>query len=50
MNDVMINKIQSIHRCIRRAKEEYQLAGDHFSQDFSRQDAAILTRMDFSTP
>jgi uncharacterized protein YutE (UPF0331/DUF86 family) len=42
MNDVMINKIQSIHRCIKRAKEEYQLAGDNFSHDFSRQDAAIL--------
>jgi len=42
MNDIMINKIQSIHRCIKRAKEEYQLAGDHFPQDFSRQDAAIL--------
>jgi len=42
MNDVMINKIQSIHRCIKRAKEEYKLAGDHFPRDFSRQDAAIL--------
>ncbi|MDQ6970170.1 MAG: DUF86 domain-containing protein [Mariprofundus sp.] len=42
MNDVMINKIQSIQRCIKRAKEEFQLAGDNFSQDFSRQDAAIL--------
>jgi len=42
MNDVMINKIQSIHRCIKRAKEEYQLAGNNFAQNFSRQDAAIL--------
>lgn len=42
MNDVMINKIQSIQRCIKRAKEEFQLAGDNFPQDFSRQDAAIL--------
>jgi len=41
-NDVMINKIQSIHRCIKRVKEERQLAGDNFAQDFSRQDAAIL--------
>jgi len=45
MNDVMINKIQSIHRCIQRAKEEYQQAGKHFAQDFSRQDAATLNIM-----
>ncbi len=42
MNDVMINKVQSIHRCIERVKEEFQLAGDSFAQNFSRQDAAIL--------
>ena len=42
MNDVLINKIQSIHRCIERVKEEFQLSGDNFSKDFSRQDAAIL--------
>jgi len=42
MNDVMIHKIQSIHRCIERVKEEFQLAGGSFAQDFSRQDAAIL--------
>ncbi len=41
-DDVMINKIQSIQRCIFRAKEEYQLAGNAFENDFSRQDAAIL--------
>lgn len=42
MNDVMINKIQSIQRCIKRAKEEYRLAGSDFRVDYSRQDAAIL--------
>jgi uncharacterized protein YutE (UPF0331/DUF86 family) len=41
-DDVMINKIQSIQRCIFRAKEEYQIAGKAFQEDFSRQDAAIL--------
>lgn len=41
-DDVIINKIQSIQRCIFRAKEEYQLAGKTFQEDFSRQDAAIL--------
>lgn len=42
MNDILINKIQSIQRCIRRAREEYRLAGESFKQDYSHQDAAIL--------
>jgi RecB family exonuclease len=42
MNDIIINKVQSIQRCIERAREEYSLAGDNFSNDYSRQDAAIL--------
>ncbi|MEY3220948.1 MAG: hypothetical protein RIT27_2305 [Pseudomonadota bacterium] len=41
-DDVIINKIQSIQRCILRATEEHQLAGISFIQDFSRQDAAVL--------
>ncbi len=42
MNDVIINKIQSIQRCVRRAREEYaaDLAG--FADNYTRQDAAIL--------
>lgn len=39
--DVVINKIQSIQRCIKRAREEYAKADD-FAHDFSCQDAAIL--------
>lgn len=42
MNDVMINKIQSIQRCIQRAREEYQFNKDGFLTDYSRQDAAVL--------
>jgi len=42
MNDIIINKIQSIQRCVQRACEEYTLAGDNFNTDFTRQDAAIL--------
>jgi uncharacterized protein YutE (UPF0331/DUF86 family) len=42
MNDVLINKIQSIHRCVARAREEYQLANGNFKQNYSHQDAAIL--------
>ncbi len=42
MNDIIINKIQSIQRCIQRAREEYQFNKDGFLTDYSRQDAAIL--------
>ena len=41
-DDVIINKVQSIQRCIFRAKEEYKLAGSAFGSHFSHQDAAIL--------
>jgi uncharacterized protein YutE (UPF0331/DUF86 family) len=42
MNDIVVNKVQSIQRCIERAREEYQLAGEAFATNYSRQDAAIL--------
>jgi uncharacterized protein YutE (UPF0331/DUF86 family) len=42
MNDVVINKVQSIQRCILRAREEYAEAGAEFLLDYTRQDAAIL--------
>lgn len=42
MNDIIINKIQSIQRCIQRAREEYQFNKDEFLTNYSRQDAAIL--------
>lgn len=42
MNDVVINKIQSIQRCIQRAREEYKTAGASFKEDYTRQDAAVL--------
>ena len=38
----MINKVQSIQRCIRRAREEYQKGPESFAGDDTRQDAAIL--------
>ena len=41
MNDVVISKIQSIQRCIKRAREEYH-ASDDFKTDYTRQDAAVL--------
>lgn len=42
MNDAVINKVQSIQRCVQRAREEYQAAGEGFLSDYTRQDAAVL--------
>ncbi len=42
MNDVVINKIQPIQRCIARARDEFEKSGDEFDTDYTRQDAAIL--------
>lgn len=42
MNDVVVNKAQSIQRCIARAREELRNAGEGFATDYTRQDAAIL--------
>jgi uncharacterized protein YutE (UPF0331/DUF86 family) len=42
MNDIIINKVQSIQRCVQRAREEQRAAGEGFLRDFTRQDAAIL--------
>jgi uncharacterized protein YutE (UPF0331/DUF86 family) len=42
MNDVVINKIQSIQRCVRRAREEYRADPGGFASNYTRQDAALL--------
>ena len=42
MKDIIVNKVQSIQRCIRRARDELELAGTGFREDYTRQDAAIL--------
>lgn len=42
MNDIIINKVQSIQRCIKRAREELTAAGNEFRNNHSRQDAAVL--------
>lgn len=42
MNDTALNKIQSIQRCVRRAREEYTADPDSFDTNFTRQDAAVL--------
>ena len=40
--DVVINKVQSIQRCIRRARQEHQRSGEGFATDYTRQDAAVI--------
>ena len=42
VDDVLINKAATIERCVARAREEYAYDPNTFSQDFTRQDAAIL--------
>jgi uncharacterized protein YutE (UPF0331/DUF86 family) len=42
MNDIVVNKIQSIQRCVRRAREEYQADPEGFADNYTRQDAALL--------
>lgn len=42
MNDIVINKIQSIQRCTQRAREEYRNDPGGFDTNYTRQDAAIL--------
>jgi uncharacterized protein YutE (UPF0331/DUF86 family) len=41
-DDVLINKVATIERCVRRVREEYAAAGANFASDFTRQDAAVL--------
>lgn len=42
MRDLLINKIQTVQRCVRRAREEYEADPATFDTNYSRQDAAIL--------
>lgn len=42
MNDIIINKIQSIQRYVQRAREIYASDPDGFDTDCIRQDAAIF--------
>lgn len=42
MNDVVINKIQNIQRCVRRAREEYRKDPEGFASNYTQQDAAML--------
>lgn len=41
-DDVLLNKVASIERCVARAREEYAADPSSFATNFTRQDAAIL--------
>ena len=41
-DDVVLNKVATIERCVARAREEYQKDPATFGTDYTRQDAAIL--------
>lgn len=45
MNDIVVNKIQSMQRCIARAREEYEFAAGDLASDITHQDAAVLNIM-----
>ena len=42
MNDVVINKIASIERCLQRINTVYSEVGDDLTTDFTRQDSILL--------
>ena len=42
MNDVIINKIATIERCLLRINVVYAEVGDNLSTDFTRQDSIVL--------
>jgi uncharacterized protein YutE (UPF0331/DUF86 family) len=41
-DDVILNKVATIEKCVGRAREEYAKDPTTFAADFTRQDAAIL--------
>jgi uncharacterized protein YutE (UPF0331/DUF86 family) len=45
MNDTIINKVQSIQRCVARAREIYEKKRKNFLSDYDAQDAAVLNIM-----
>ncbi|MDB6049716.1 MAG: hypothetical protein JWR17_2462 [Pseudomonas sp.] len=42
VDNILINKAETIERCVARAKQEYDKDPASFATDFTRQDAAIL--------
>ena len=42
MSDIVVNKIQSIQRCVERARQEYETDPAGFDTNYIVQDAAVL--------
>ncbi|WP_269800795.1 hypothetical protein [Colwellia sp. 12G3] len=42
MDDVLLNKLSTITRCLKRIREVYAEAGVNFVNDYTRQDSVIL--------
>lgn len=42
MSDVVLNKIQTIERCLKRIREEYVGYEESFEENFTKQDSVIL--------
>ncbi|MBM6550567.1 type VII toxin-antitoxin system HepT family RNase toxin [Marinomonas ostreistagni] len=42
MNDSILNKLATIDRCLKRIREVYDLAKEHFDTDYTSQDSIIL--------
>ena len=42
MDDVIVNKISVIERCLKRIREEYQGDAEEFKRNFTKQDSVIL--------
>lgn len=45
MNDVLVQKITSLQRCVARARRARERAGERFGQDFDMQDIAVLNAL-----
>lgn len=46
MNDVLVQKITSLQRCVARARDARARAGENFNQDFDLQDSVIDQDLD----
>lgn len=42
MDDVLLNKLATIARCLKRIRDVYAEAGSNFTHDYTRQDSVIL--------
>lgn len=48
MDNVIVNKVSIIERCLKRIHEEYQGDAAELKRNFTKQDSVILNRADAS--